>query len=56
MNAEEAHHTHSVTTLGELRVGNEVNVEIDVVARYMDRLMLPFAELRKITPVADGSA
>jgi len=32
-------HTHAVTTLGELRVGDEVNVEIDVVARYLDRLV-----------------
>jgi riboflavin synthase len=31
-------HTHAVTTLGELRVGDGVNVEIDVVARYLDRL------------------
>jgi len=31
-------HTHTVTTLGELRVGDGVNVEIDVVARYLDRL------------------
>jgi riboflavin synthase len=34
-------HTHAVTTLGELRVGDEVNVEIDVVARYLDRLIPP---------------
>jgi riboflavin synthase len=32
-------HTHTVTTLGELRVGDEVNVEIDVVARYLEKLM-----------------
>jgi riboflavin synthase len=32
-------HTHAVTTLGELRVGHGVNVEIDVVARYLDRLI-----------------
>jgi riboflavin synthase len=32
-------HTQAVTTLGELRVGDGVNVEIDVVARYLDRLM-----------------
>ena len=32
-------HTHAVTTLGELRVGDEVNIEIDVVARYLDKLM-----------------
>jgi len=32
-------HTHTVTTLGELRVGDEVNVEIDVIARYLEKLM-----------------
>jgi riboflavin synthase len=32
-------HTHEVTTLGELRIDDEVNIEIDVVARYLDRLM-----------------
>jgi riboflavin synthase len=32
-------HTLAVTTLGELRVGDGVNIEIDVIARYIDRLM-----------------
>lgn len=32
-------HTFAVTTLGELRAGSEVNIEIDVVARYLERLM-----------------
>jgi len=32
-------HTHRVTTLGELAVGDGVNVEIDVIARYLDRLI-----------------
>ena len=32
-------HPHEVTTLGELRIGDEVNIEIDVVARYLERLM-----------------
>ena len=32
-------HTLKVTTLGELRAGDEVNIEIDVVARYLERLM-----------------
>jgi riboflavin synthase len=32
-------HTHEVTTLGELGVDDGVNVEIDVIARYLDRLM-----------------
>jgi riboflavin synthase len=40
-------HTHEVTTLGEIRNGDSVNIEIDVVARYMDRLMRPFAGLSK---------
>ena len=40
-------HTLKETTLGELRIGNEVNIEIDVVARYLDKLLPPFAELRK---------
>jgi riboflavin synthase len=32
-------HTHRATTLGELQVGDGVNVEIDVIARYLDRLL-----------------
>jgi riboflavin synthase len=32
-------HTSKVTTLGELRIGDGVNIEIDVIARYLDRLM-----------------
>ena len=32
-------HTQSVTTLGELTVGREVNLEIDTLARYVERLL-----------------
>jgi len=32
-------HTSEVTTLGELRLGAGVNIEIDVIARYLERLM-----------------
>jgi riboflavin synthase len=32
-------HTLSVTTLGEKERGDQVNIEIDVVARYLDRLI-----------------
>ena len=32
-------HTHQATTLGGLDAGDGVNVEIDVIARYLDRLM-----------------
>ncbi|MGA2343144.1 MAG: riboflavin synthase [Steroidobacteraceae bacterium] len=40
-------HTYQVTTLGELAPGSHVNVEIDVIARYLDRLVQPFVGLRK---------
>jgi riboflavin synthase len=32
-------HTHQVTTLGGLAMGDGVNIEIDVIARYLERLM-----------------
>jgi len=32
-------HTHQATTLGDLKIGDAVNIEIDVIARYLDRLM-----------------
>jgi riboflavin synthase len=32
-------HTQLVTTLGTLQVGGAVNIEIDVIARYVERLM-----------------
>src|SRR6516162_10594895 len=35
-------HTQSATTLGQLAVGARVNLEVDQVARYIYRLMLPY--------------
>ena len=32
-------HTWQETTLGDLQVGDSVNIEIDVIARYIDRLL-----------------
>jgi len=32
-------HTWAVTTLGRLRVGDRVNLEVDLLARYMGRLL-----------------
>ena len=32
-------HTASETTLGELAQGRQLNVEIDVIARYIDRML-----------------
>ena len=31
-------HTRKVTTLGELAEGDDVNIEVDVVAKYVERL------------------
>ena len=32
-------HTRQVTTLGDLKIDDGVNIEIDVIARYLERLM-----------------
>lgn len=39
-------HTQSVTTLGALRVGARVNIEVDQIARYIERLLADSAPLR----------
>ena len=39
-------HTQSNTTLGQLIVGSRVNLEVDQVARYIERLMSPFIALQ----------
>jgi riboflavin synthase len=39
-------HTREVTTLGDLKVGAGANIEIDVVARYLDRLLPTSADFR----------
>jgi riboflavin synthase len=33
-------HTLAETTLGELRAGSPVNLEVDILARYLERLLL----------------
>jgi riboflavin synthase len=42
-------HTLEVTTLGALRPGDRVNLEVDMVARYLERLASPF-----LNPAAAG--
>jgi riboflavin synthase len=37
-------HTFKVTTLGELKIDDGVNIEIDVIARYLERLMTKTGE------------
>ena len=39
-------HTQQVTTLGALKIGDAVNIEIDVIARYVERLLSTSAEFR----------
>jgi riboflavin synthase len=34
-------HTREVTTLGSRRVGDRVNVEVDILAKYVERLLQP---------------
>ena len=34
-------HTHAVTAMGQRRVGDTVNVEADVLAKYVERLVRP---------------
>ena len=37
-------HTRQATTLGETAVGRQFNVEIDVLARYLDRMLADRAQ------------
>jgi riboflavin synthase len=39
-------HTQTVTTLGKLKAGTRVNLEVDQVARYVERLLPDSARLR----------
>jgi riboflavin synthase len=34
-------HTLEVTTLGTVAIGDELNIEVDVLAKYVERLVLP---------------
>lgn len=46
-------HTLQETNLGELRVGSVVNLEVDVIARYLERLLAgqsPNTQERALTP------
>ncbi len=47
-------HTLSVTTLGELRAGSRVNLEADVIAKYLERLTLSQA-VAKTEPAQETS-
>ncbi len=42
-------HTCAVTTLGTLKMGSPANLEVDVLAKYVERMAVPYA-----TPAAPG--
>ena len=46
-------HTLDMTTLGHRKVGDPVNLEVDVIARYLERLMLGQTETK---PAVDYKA
>jgi riboflavin synthase len=37
-------HTARVTTIGSLRVGDEVNIEVDIIGKYVERFVRPMQE------------
>jgi len=41
-------HTFGVTTLGGWRIGSEINLEVDVIARYLERLFMH--DPQKVSP------
>lgn len=47
-------HTLKITTLGALRPGDRVNLEVDLVARYLERLAEPFSHSRPADRVGDA--
>jgi riboflavin synthase alpha subunit len=36
-----------VTTLGLLQPGDAVNIEVDLIARYLERLAIPETEIKE---------
>lgn len=43
-------HTQAVTTLGQLQTGDVVNIEVDQIARYLERLLAPHEGVRAMRP------
>jgi len=48
-------HTCEVTTLGALEVGESVNLEVDVLAKYVERLVRPGADARMTATRDEGT-
>jgi riboflavin synthase len=45
-------HTLEVTTLGTLRPGGAVNIEVDLIARYLERLIDPELQMTEQSGLA----
>lgn len=43
-------HTQAVTTLGQLKTGDQVNIEVDQIARYLERLLPPHQSVQALQP------
>lgn len=48
-------HTAEVTTLGSKGVGDRVNLEVDVVAKYVERMLDPHLEAARSEPRRDAT-
>ena len=43
-------HTAAVTTLGSKRAGDPVNIEVDVIAKYVEQMTRPYVAVREEKP------
>lgn len=48
-------HTSSVTTLGSKKPGDLVNIEVDVIAKYVERMIRPFTTAAERSPESSAS-
>ena len=48
-------HTAAVTTLGTKRPGDLVNIEVDVIAKYVERMLRPFAAVPQLASAVTGA-
>lgn len=49
-------HTSDVTTLGQRDIGDKVNLEVDVLAKYAERLLEPFIPAHQSQPSSGTSS
>jgi riboflavin synthase len=42
-------HTLKVTTLGALKVGSKVNIEVDIIGKYVEKMLAPRSSMEDST-------